>query len=502
MAYVRTVKTASGATAVQIVHSSRRGSRDIEHLGSAHDEAAIEALKAVAANRISGDQGQLDLGFAPTAVPGGPLPITSSRMAHLIDALTGVYRDLGFARAAGDDQVFRDLVIARIIEPTSKLDSLRVLDEAGITPMSYATLNRRLPTYATPQWRQKLAAACAAHAGLGPKTLVLYDVTTLYFETDKADGFREPGFSKERRLEPQITVGLLTDASGFPLMVEAFEGNKAETLTMMPTLRRFMAAHHLTDVTVVADAGMISADNKKAIEDAGLSFILGDKIPSVPYLISKWHKDNPDSVPPNGLVLTQSWPANAKTTYRRDQVVYYQYSADRARRSIRGIDEQIAKAQKAVDGKIPVKRNRFVTIKGADKSVNRQLETKARTLAGWKAYATNIDSPTSDFVIGTYHNLWRIEKSFRMSKHDLAARPIFHHTEESIRAHLAIVFAALAITRVIEARTDWSIKKFVTTARRYRTISIQAGEHTITAADPIPEDLEEALETIRDLRTN
>ena len=107
-------------------------------------------------------------------------------------------------------------------------------------------------------WRRGLAAACAAHAALGPASLVLYDVSTLYFETDAGDGFREPGFSKERRLEPQITIGLLTDAAGFPLMVEAFEGNKAETKTMLPVITAFMAAHQLPDVTVVADAGMIS----------------------------------------------------------------------------------------------------------------------------------------------------------------------------------------------------------------------------------------------------
>ncbi len=71
----------------------------------------------------------------------------------------------------------------------------------------------------------------------------------MYFETDKGDGFRESGFSKERRLEPQITIGLLTDTAGFPLMVSAFEGNKAETKTMLPVIREFMAAHDLPDVT-------------------------------------------------------------------------------------------------------------------------------------------------------------------------------------------------------------------------------------------------------------
>ena len=103
-----------------------------------------------------------------------------------------------------------------------------------------------------------------------------YDMSTLYFETDAGDGFREPGFSKERRLEPQITIGLLAGQDGFPLMVSAFEGNKAETKAMLPVIEAFMAAHQLPDITAVADAGMISEANQKDIEAAGLSFILGN----------------------------------------------------------------------------------------------------------------------------------------------------------------------------------------------------------------------------------
>ena len=141
-----------------------------------------------------------------------------------MDSLERAYRVLGLEDAAGGDEVFRHLVLARIIEPVSKLDSLRVLEEAGVTPASYRTLKRRLPVYAQEAWRQRLSAACAAHARLGPASLVLYDVSTLYFETDQGDGFREPGFSKERRLEPQITIGLLTDQAGFPLMALGLRG--------------------------------------------------------------------------------------------------------------------------------------------------------------------------------------------------------------------------------------------------------------------------------------
>src|ERR1700757_99137 len=239
--------------AVQVVWSSRRGSRSIEHIGSAHDEAELEALKAAARQKIAAGQLELDLGLQ-SAGPGGPLPVTASRTGHLLDALARGYRVLGLDEAAGGDEVFRLLVAARVIEPVSKLDSLRVLEEGGTAAPSHATGKRRLPAYAKEDWRQRLSEACAAHARLGPASLVLYDVSTLYFETGQGDGFREPGFSKERRLEPQITIGLLTGQDGFPLMVSAFEGNRAQTKTMLPVIGKFMAARRLPDVTVVADA--------------------------------------------------------------------------------------------------------------------------------------------------------------------------------------------------------------------------------------------------------
>jgi hypothetical protein len=185
--YVRTVKTASGARAVQIVYSSHRGSRDIEHIGSAHDDVELELLKAVARQRLAAGQGELDLGL-DTAAAGGPLPITASRMGCLLDALSHAYQVLGFDQASGGDEVFRGLVLARIGDPVSKADSLRVLEEAGLAGPSYATLKRRLPVYAKEAWRRKLSAACAAHARLGRASLVLYDVSTLYFETDAGDG--------------------------------------------------------------------------------------------------------------------------------------------------------------------------------------------------------------------------------------------------------------------------------------------------------------------------
>ena len=102
-------------------------------------------------------------------------------------------------------------------------------------------------------------------------------------------------------------------------------------------------------------------------------------------------------------------------------------------------------------------------------------------------------------MLGAYHQLWQIEKSFRMSKTDLRARPIYHHKRDSIEAHLTIVMAALGVSRLIEHATGLSIARFVKTLRRYHTVTIQAGEHTLTADDPLPAEVQQALASLRNI---
>jgi hypothetical protein len=266
------VKTSSGTTALQMVWSSRRGSRSIEHIGSAHDEAALAALKAAAAQRLAAGQAELDLGVAARS-GSEPLPITSSRAAHLWDALCRAYEVLGFERGgwwrrsvppSGVRADYRTDQQGRLVARVGRDRWGR-----GVVPDAEPTTTRVRQSSFPSSTFESLRRSRRARSGL----LVLYDVSTVYFETDAGDGFREPGFSKERRLEPHITLGLLTDPSGFPLTVAAFEGNKAETVTMLPVINAFKTAHRLTDVTVVADVGMISEANQVALQAAGLSFM-------------------------------------------------------------------------------------------------------------------------------------------------------------------------------------------------------------------------------------
>ncbi len=450
-------------------------------------------LKAQARRVIDGDQISLDLGTASDGGASGskdnPLPVSAEKAGFLLDCIDHCYTRLGMDSATDGDQVFADLVRARIIHPGSKLDSIETLAEVGVASASYRTIQRHLPRFAKESFREILSQALADHAGIGKGSFILYDVTTLYFETDTPDDLRKPGFSKESRIEPQILVGLLADSSGFPLHIGAFEGNKAETHTMLPMIKDFQSAYSLDQVTVVADAGMFSADNKTAIVDAGLDYILSTKVPRIPETIATWRDKNPDTEYTDGQIWSQHWYTDGRKrkSHQPDSITYYQYSHKRAKRTLKGIDQQLEKAARAVEGKTAIKRNRYVDLKAPDKKVNYALAERHKTLAGIKGYETTLTCLSPQEVITTYRQLLNIEKSFRMSKSDLQARPIYARTVDSINAHLNIVMVALAISRMMENATGLSIKRVVRTLKKYRSFEINVNGQTVHAATPPPD---------------
>jgi len=200
----------------------------IEHVGSAHDEVELALLMHMAQERIHAGQGQLPLGQdRPGGRPVAGPAVTGTPSLVLWQTLERLYTDLGFD--ALRDRTFKQLVLGRIVEPTSKVDTIRVLEELGVKAPGQATIYRCLARAIERGYRDQLGKACYAHAApTGRLGAVLYDLTTLYFETPKEDSLRKVGMSKERRVDPQVTVGLLCDPGGFPLAVHLFEGNKAE----------------------------------------------------------------------------------------------------------------------------------------------------------------------------------------------------------------------------------------------------------------------------------
>ena len=359
------------------------------------------------------------------------------------------------------------MTIARIIEPVSKLDSLRVLSELGIYNIDRNQLYRSLKKAVSNDYRKTISQLCFSRASKEGINLVLYDVTTLYFEIQKEDDYRKPGLSKERRLEPQIVIGLLVNQHGFPLGLQSFEGNKAETKTIIPVIEEFCRAHKVESITVVADAGMLSAGNLGALENAGHKYIVGSRLTKIPYDIANYqvHKNLVD-----GQII--------ETTVKNHRIVY-QYREKRAELDRQNIQKRIDKAEKIITGKSPVSRNKFVAITASTKKLNQKLIDKAFALVGIKGYVTNTDI-FSQQIIDHYHELFKIEACFRMAKSDFRARPIFHHKRDSIEAHLTIVLAALAIGKNIETKTDMSIKQVVKLLKPVRagTVILNSREYT------------------------
>jgi hypothetical protein len=524
--FVRKVRTASGAVAVQVVTKAHGEIVELEHVGSAHTDADLALLLRAARERLHRGQGELDFGPLQearvtiddvadwTRAPAAELPLAASAPADgggrrplvaggrvvgtasllLWNVLAEAYDRLGFDVIG--DEAFKDLVLGRIIEPTSKADTLRVLGDIGVEGPSLRTVFRALARCIDRDYRGSVATACLAHSAKTPAgqvSLVLYDCTTLYFEIENEDQLRKVGMSKERRVDPQIQIGLMVDAAGFPLEVHCFEGNKAETRTLIPVLQAFQERHGLHDMVVVADAGMLSAANLNAVEDAGFSFIVGSRISKAPYDLAEHFKRRGDYFA-DGQILESSRVMGTGKAARTRRIVY-QYSFKRRSRDDRAINAMIDRAEKITSGQAAMRKVRFLKVTGATKQIDQKLVDRARQLAGLKGYVSNIplDTMTGAAVIAAYHDLWQVERSFRMAKTDLRARPVFHRQRDSIEAHLTIVFAALAISRYLQEHTGISIKKLVNTLRTVRSATINVNGELLTLDPEIPPPARELL---------
>lgn len=535
--FVRKTRSSSGAVAVQVMRKVNGRDVVFAHVGSAHTDADLGILLQRAGEIAADGQQVLDFEVpvpvarmadvadwragelvtpAPAAVPSpvavsGAARTVGSNSRLLYEVIGAVYDALGFGLVG--DEVFRDLVIARIVEPTSKADSIRVLAELGVHTVSYRTIQRRLARVGPAGYRDLIAAKCFDQArDTGGLSLILYDVTTLYFEAEKEDDLRKVGYSKERRIDPQIVVGLLVDRLGFPLEISCFDGATAETNTIGPVIEGFCARYGITKdskLVIAADAGMLSRDNLTALDASGLSFIVGSRMTKAPNDLEShfhWHGE----IFTDGQIIDTVTPRHARSTVNNIKVraepvfdpdkhpkawrAVWQYSASRARRDIRTLDAQQARAQAVIDGTKPAKSTRFVTLTGDERILDEASLTRARRLVGLKGYVTNVAAtvmPARE-VIAKYHDLWQVERSFRMSKHDLATRPIYHRTRDAIEAHLTIAFAALAVARRIQNQTGLSIGNVLKQLRPLRTSTV-ALNGTIT---DIPPDIPAAQRAI------
>jgi hypothetical protein len=275
------------------------------------------------------------------------------------------------------------------------------------------------------------------------------------------------------------------------LEVGYFEGNTAETTTLVPIVTAFVERHDLgeTAIVIAADAGMLSATNLTALDDAGLGFIVGSRSTKAPGDLEshfQWHGD----VFTDGQVIDTVTPRHANSTVNdialRAEPVWnpddhanawraiWAYSAKRARRDQKTLYAQEARARAVINGERKAKSTRFVKTRAGDRVLDEASLARAQSLVGLKGYVTNMPAtvmPAAE-VIARYHDLWRVERSFRMSKSDLRTRPMFHRTRDAIEAHLTIVITTLAVAHNIQERTDLAIANVIKQPRPLRSATI------------------------------
>jgi len=465
---MRTVKTRSGKTAVQVVFRHSHRTEIVQHIGSAGNDKRLLELKKLAGQIIRQKDPQIALFPKETEndrgsdlVLVGNLDAVKYRHLFAYEYLSRFYTLNGFDQL--ENQLVKDLAVIRVIEPSSKLRSLMLLKKYFGVIHSENVLYKTFGSLERLQSRAEGLAVDYAKKHLHfDFSLVFYDVTTLYFETFNEDisindsnnpkrhGLRRFGFSKDNKPgQPQILIALVVNTDGYPVAVNIFEGSKFEGHTMIPVILDLKTKYRITNLTVVADAAMLSAKNMEELDKLGLQYIVGARLS---YLSS-------DLLQQISTALNKQ-PGKYFRTKTPLGYLVCDYSDLRAAKDRSDRRKQLVRAQSQIDN--PAKffrRSRFVRETTASVyEINQKLIEKDELLDGIKGYCTNLKDTDNTIIVSRYKDLWKIEKAFRIAKSDLLARPIFHRKKENIKAHILIVFISLCMVKSIELQTGQSIR--------------------------------------------
>jgi len=447
--FVRKKINPSGTISIQVIDKSTGTYKMLKTIGSSSNPVAVDHLVHQGEEWIKARVGQLELDFTD-----------ERRLAHQIlnsieritvqgtELLLGrIFDEIGFN--AIPDLLFRQLVIARLCFPVSKLKTTDFLSKYQFFSIDVQQVYRYLDKLHRNQ-KDKVQQISYDHSRRvlgGEVSIVFYDVTTLYFEIDDEDELRRTGFSKEgRHQNPQVLLGLLVSVDGYPLAYEIFEGNRFEGHTMLPVIDAFKALYSLNKLVIIADSGLLSSDNVRELTLKGYEFILGARIKSessaVKERITALHlQDGESEVIEKGdglkLVIGYSQKRADKDRHSREKgLIKLEKRIRTGRLTKASINNRGYNKYLRLEGEIAI-------------SIDHEKFNADRQWDGLKGYLTNTHL-AKEQIIENYGHLWKIEKAFRISKHDLRIRPIFHWVRRRIEAHICIAFVAYKVYKELE----------------------------------------------------
>lgn len=443
----------------------------------------IQMAHAVIAKLQTEKTGQLplnlDLGDRARKTAGSPESgkgIDPRNLRHVRDSVCGfdeVYQELsrrvGFQGILDEvdrqgrfrfcvREIIETLLARRVAFPASKRESLRAdVLEKGFVPFELHQVYRAMDALEPVAEEFQKAAHLAASQLLHRKIeCFFYDATTLYFESIHSDGLREFGYSKDGKFnQVQVLFCLLVTEEGIPVGYELFPGNTAEVSTFKKAIESLSSRFDIEKWTLVCDRGMLSGDNLKfAHEEKKIYYIVGEKLRQLKreYQDRVWDKTTYE---PSGEVLIKDIPHPA----RADSRLILGYSESRAKKDKSDRERLLKKLLKKLEAK---KRSRpqdfisnrgikkFISTSGGEAKLNREAILSEEKWDGFFGIATNHPSLSKESILSQYRGLWQVEAAFRVSKHDLRTRPIFHWREHRIKIHVLLCFLTLVLERHLE----------------------------------------------------
>lgn len=371
-----------------------------------------------------------------------------------------VYDSLGYSSVLQkrDDNILRDLVLTRLANPASKHKSQHILTKQFGKEHDLDAIYRMMDKLYE-KIDQVKQCTFERTRSLFPRNvnLVLFDVTTLYFESTEVDELRNFGYSKDCRFNTtQVVLALATNEDGLPIGYELFEGNKTEVKTLISAVNHWKTLFNIGEVCFIGDRAMFTRDNLALLDQSGYHYIVAAKLRSLPQ-----HKQAEilaeENYRPTILKNDLAWVSEFEHEDRRLIVSY------KKRRAINDNKERerlLNKIRKLIGAKGPTKK--LISNQGVKKFTS--TDTTSKTFLdeekiyedslwdGLHGVITNIKKDSVESIIARYARLWVIEESFRIKKHLLKIRPIFHWKPSRIHAHIAICYMSFAVLRHLQYR--------------------------------------------------
>lgn len=479
--FVRKKYNPSGVVSIQVIDKSNGSYRVIKTIGSSPDAATIDALYREGKQWISDYLGEQDL-FHKYNKEIEELEVVTHLLSNVQNILLNgtqlildkVYKQIGFDNI--DDDILKHLVTARISQPLSKAGTADYLKSYFDEDVELHNIYRYLDKLHKTQ-QDKIQQISVEHTRriLGGRIgLAFYDVTTLYFETDESDEFRERGWSKDsKHSQPQVVLGLLVSRGGYPLAYSLFNGSQYEARTMIPIVEDFVKRFKLKDFIIVADSGLMNKKNISLLETGNYKYIIGARIKNETEEIKQWIFSLKKR---NGLF---------HETRKGNTRLIVGYTEERAKKDRHNRDKGVKRLKTAYKNGTITKDN--INKRGYNKflkisdnvavTINQDRINEDEKWDGLKGYITNTELP-ANMVCQQYNEFWVIEKAYRITKGTLEMRPMFHFTPKRIEAHVCICFVAYKVYKELERllkmnNINLSVDKVLDIAKTITTLKVK-----------------------------